>query len=70
MISANGVLSSSDPESTNVDAYGRPIPHGRRAMAHPYPYRDPTDDSYYSGEYGTDPPAFTIVPKKQKRRGR
>ncbi|KAL8896049.1 MAG: hypothetical protein Q9192_003291 [Flavoplaca navasiana] len=60
-----------DPESTEVDAYGRPIPHGRRRMPHPYPYRDPIDDTYYSGEYGLEPPAFTtkVVQKKQKRRG-
>lgn len=71
VITTYAIPLSSDPESTEVDAYGRPIPHGRRPMHQPYPYRDPIDDTYYSGEYGVEPPAFTtkIVQKKQKRRG-
>ncbi|KAL9026476.1 MAG: hypothetical protein Q9180_007478 [Flavoplaca navasiana] len=71
VMATDAVPPSSDPESTEVDAYGRPIPHGRRRMPHPYPYRDPIDNTYYSGEYGLEPPAFTtkVVQKKQKRRG-
>ncbi|KAL8726884.1 MAG: hypothetical protein Q9166_006436 [cf. Caloplaca sp. 2 TL-2023] len=58
-----------DPSSDARDAYDRPVPHGRKPMVQPYPYRDPAL-GYYSAEYGETYEKTGKKARKQKGRDR
>ncbi|KAI4217895.1 MAG: hypothetical protein L6R36_009227, partial [Xanthoria steineri] len=53
-----------DPSSTEVDCYGRPVPHGYRPDPVPYSSRHPNPDHY---SQVLDAPEYTIKPARKHR---